>query len=86
MRMLSIILRVVERPPKIYNSQITSPRRFIRDFLGLPDLIMSFKMAPVDDCKHYYEDLVSKDQVRKSFYGLKSARAKAIYLFTATTS
>jgi len=77
--------RYVNNPPKTYNSQITSLRRFIRDFLRLPELIMSFKMAPVDDCRYYYEDLVSKEQVRKGFYGLKDLRAKAIYLFTATT-
>jgi integrase len=70
--------------PATYNSQITNLRRFVRDFLRLPDLIMSFKVAPVDDCQ-YYEDLPTKEHLRKGFEGLRSTRAKAIYLFTATT-
>ena len=69
---------------RTYNSQITSLRRFIRDFLKLPHVIMSFKMAPIDD-SGYWRDLPSKEQVRKGFYGLSDTRAKAIYLFTATT-
>jgi hypothetical protein len=36
----------IHKAAKTYNSQITSLRRFIRDFLKLDDLIMSFKMAP----------------------------------------
>jgi integrase len=69
---------------KTYNSQITNLRRFVRDFLRLPDLVMSFKMAPVDDCQ-YYDELPSKEQVKKGFMGLKNNRARAIFLFTATT-
>ena len=74
----------LNRPAKTYNSQITSLRRLIRDYLRLPQLIMTFKIAPVDACQ-YYEDLPSKEQVRKGFYGLSDVRAKAIYLFTAVT-
>jgi integrase len=74
----------LEKAVKTYNSQITSLRRFVRDFLRLPQLIMSFKMAPVDACQ-FSKDLPSKDQIRKGFHGLKDVRAKAIYLFTATT-
>jgi integrase len=72
------------KKPPTYNSQITNLRRFVRDFLQLPDLIMSFKIAPVDDCQ-YYDDLPTKEHLRKGFEGLATARAKAIYLFTATT-
>ena len=74
----------IPKKAKTYNSQITSLRRFVRDFLKLSDLIMSFKMASVDEC-HYNEDLVSKEQVRKGFDGLKDVTDKALYLFTATT-
>ena len=74
----------IEKAPKTYNSQITSLRRFVRDFLGFEKLIMSFKMAPVDECR-WYEDLPSKEQLRKGFKGLNDVRAKAIYLFTAST-
>ena len=74
----------IDKAAKTYNSQITSLRRFIRDFLRLPQLIMTFKIAPVDECQ-YYGDLPSKEQVRKGFYGLTDTRAKAIYLFTASS-
>jgi hypothetical protein len=39
----------IPKAAKTYNTQITSLRRFIRDFLQVPKFIMSFKMAPVDD-------------------------------------
>jgi integrase len=74
----------IAKKPKTYNSQITSLRRFIKDFLELLQVIMSFKMAAVDEW-HFNENLPSKEQVSKGFEGLKSNRAKAIYLFTATT-
>jgi len=74
----------IPRKPKTYNSQITSLRRFIKEFLEMPTLVMSFKMAAVDEW-HFNEDLPSREQVRKGFRGLKSTRAKAVYLFTATT-
>lgn len=50
----------INQAAKTYNSQITSLRRFIRDFLRLPQLIMSFKMTPVD-VYQFYEDLPSKE-------------------------
>ena len=74
----------LSKSAKTYNSQITSLRRFIRDFLKLPDFIMSFKKAPVDESR-YNENLIGKEQVRKGFEGLRDTRAKAVYLFTATT-
>jgi integrase len=74
----------LHKKAKTYNSEITNLRRFIRDYLQMPQLIMSFKMAPVDEC-HYNDDLISKVQVRRGFYGFKDVRAKAIYLFAATT-
>jgi intergrase/recombinase len=74
----------IAKKPKTYNSQITSLRRFIKDFLRLPDVVMSFKMAAVDEW-HFNENLPSREQVRKGFEGLTTTRAKAIYLFTATT-
>jgi len=80
----SYLATYIEKAPKTYNSQITSLRRFVRDFLGLPKLVMSFKMAPVDECQ-WYDGLPSKEQIRKGFFSLKSVRSKAIYLFTATT-
>jgi integrase len=74
----------LDKAPKTYNKQITGLRRFDRDFLRLPQLIASFRMAPVDTCQ-FYEDLPSKAQVRKGFNGLADVRAKTICLFAATT-
>ena len=71
------------KAPKTYNQQITSLRRFIRDFLGAGHIISSFKLAPVDEPKESTD--VTKAQVRKGFYAQKDALSKAIYLFTATT-
>jgi integrase len=74
----------LDKAPKTYNKQITGLRRFVRDFLRLPKLITSFKMALVDTCQ-FYEDLPSKPQVKEGFNGLENVMAKTIYLFTATT-
>ena len=40
--------KYIPKAAKTYKTQIISLRRFIRDFLQIPRLIMSFKMAPVD--------------------------------------
>jgi len=74
----------LDSAPKTYNGQITSLRRFIKEFLNRPDLIASFKMAPVDEAGSSVE-LPSKKQLRKGFHALPDVRAKAIFLFTATT-
>lgn len=73
----------VNNPPKTYNRQIVVLRHFIRDFLGYPELIASFKVAPVDEVPKI--DVPSKAEVRKGFEAQESTRAKTIYLFTATT-
>ena len=74
----------IPKAAKTYNTQITSLRRVVRDFLKLPDLILSFKMAPVDEWS-FAKELPTKKQIRKGFEGLSEIRAKAVYLFTATT-
>ena len=74
----------IHKAAKTYNTQITSLRRFIRDFLQLPKLIMSFKMAPVDEWA-FAKELPSKKSIQLGFEGLEEIRDKAIYLFTATT-
>ena len=54
----------LNKAPKTYNQQITSLRRFIRDFLGAGHIIFSFKLAPVGDSKESTD--VTKPQVRKT--------------------
>ena len=72
----------VEKAPKTYNQQLTSLRRFVRDFLGYEELISSFKLAPVDEPKGTD---ITKEQVKAGFCAQKDVRSKAIYLFIATT-
>jgi integrase len=74
----------IVKKPKTYNSQITSLRRFIKDYLRAPDVVMSFKMAAVDEW-HFNENLPSREQVKKGFEGLRNTRARALYLFTASS-
>ena len=53
----------LNKAPKTYNQQITSLRRFIRDFLGAGHIISSFKLAPVGDPKESTD--VTKAQSEK---------------------
>jgi integrase len=73
----------LNKAPKTYNQQITSLRRFLRDFLGVGEIISSFKLTPVDEPKESVD--LTRAQVRKGFYAQKDALSRAIYLFTATT-
>jgi len=73
----------LNKAPKTYNQQITSLRRFIRDFLGRGEIISSFKLAPVDEPKECTD--LTRAQVKKGFYAQQDNLSKAIYLFTATT-
>jgi integrase len=72
------------KAPKTYNSQITSLRRFIRDYLKAPDCIVSFKMAPVDYSSKTF-NLPTKEQLKLAFKALPTDEMKALFLFTATT-
>ena len=72
------------KAPKTYNSQITALRRFVRDFRGHQKLIMPFRMAPVDPAGKNIK-LPSKSQLKKGFEVQCDDRAKAVYLFTATS-
>lgn len=70
------------KAPKTYNGQITALRRFVRDFLRMR-FMKSFKMAPVDEMKQ--TRVPTKAEVKQGFMAQQNMRAKAIYLFTATT-
>jgi len=73
----------LRKAPKTYNAQITSLGRFVRDFLGLGELVASFKMAPVD--RHQKFTDITKEQVRVGLYAQPNTLSKALYLFIATT-
>jgi len=73
----------VEKAPKTYNQQITSLRRFVKDFLSKPELIASFKMAPIDEISEPND--LSKAQVRKGFIAQQDILSKATYLFTTVS-
>ena len=74
----------LDKAPQTYNRQIVVLRHFLKDFLGREELISPFKLAPVDEAGDLVE-LPTKTQVAKGASALKDARAKAIYLFIATS-
>ena len=67
----------IPKAAKTYNTQVTSLRRFIRDFLQVPRFIIRFKMAPVDEWA-FAKELPSKRQIRLGFEGLEETIDKAI--------
>jgi len=73
----------LSKAPKTYNGQLTALRRFVKEFLNSPRLIASFKMCPVDEIPK--TEAPTKKQVQRGFKAQKDTRAKAIYLFTATS-
>ena len=58
----------IPKAAKTYNTQVTSLRRFIRDFLQLPQYITSFKMASVDKWA-FAKELPSRRQISPGFEG-----------------
>ena len=74
----------LDKAPQTYNRQIVVLRHFIKDFLGYEELISRFKLAPTDEAGDLVE-LPTKTQVRKGARAQRDARAKAIYLFIATS-
>ncbi len=69
--------------PKTYNNQLDGLRAFINRFLGCPEIMVSFRKAPVPD--NYDIILPTKEQLQAGFESLMDDRQRAIYLFTATT-
>ncbi len=69
---------------RTYNAQLTSLRRFVRDFLHAPESILDFKMAPVDLLGKNIT-LPSKEQLKKGFEALTEDGERALYLFTLST-
>jgi site-specific recombinase XerD len=74
----------MDKSARTYNAQLTSLRRFVRDFLHAPESILDFKMAPVDLLGKNIV-LPSKEQLRKGFETLTDDGEKALYLFTLST-
>jgi integrase len=69
---------------RTYNAQLTSLRRFVRDFLHAPESILDFKMAPIDLLGKNIV-LPSKEQLKKGFEALTDDGERALYLFTLST-
>ncbi len=74
----------MNKSSRTYNAQLTSLRRFVRDFLHAPANILDFKMAPIDLLGKNIT-LPTKEQLRKGFEALNDDGERALYLFTATT-
>ena len=74
----------MSKSSRTYNAQLTSLRRFVRDFLHAPESILDFKMAPIDLLGKNIV-LPSKEQLKKGFEALTDDGERALYLFTLST-
>ncbi len=74
----------MSKSSRTYNAQLTSLRRFVRDFLHAPESILDFKMAPIDLLGKNIV-LPTKEQLKKGFEALTDDGEKALYLFTLST-
>ena len=65
-----------------YRNVLKAVRRFVRDFMGRPDLVQSFRMPP----KGYRPKRIpSKEEIRAGFNALRTDKQRAIYLLYATS-
>jgi integrase len=69
---------------RTYNAQLTSLRRFVRDFLHAPESVLDFKMAPIDLLGKNIT-LPTKEQLKKGFEALTDDGERALFLFTLST-
>ncbi len=74
----------LNRAPWTYNSQLVALRRFLRDYLGRPELIAPYRPAPTNDIGAQVK-LPTIEQIRAGFEAQICDRDRALYLFTATT-
>ena len=80
----SYLKSYMNKSSRTYNGQLTSLRRFARDFLHAPESILDFKMAPIDLLGSNVL-LPTKEQLKKGFEALTDDGERSLYLFTATT-
>lgn len=74
---------LLDKAPRTYANYLKALRCFIRDYLGRPDLIVGFKQPHVPiEIPGVIPD---KKQLKKAFEALPDVRAKAIFLFIAST-
>jgi hypothetical protein len=59
----------MSKSSRTYNTQLTSLRRFVRDFHNAPESVLDFKMAPIDLMGKNIL-LPTKEQLRKEFEAL----------------
>jgi intergrase/recombinase len=69
--------------PRTYNNQMKGLKAFVERFLKRPELTRGLKKAHENN--NYEIELPSREQLKKGFQGLPDDRARAIYLFYATT-
>jgi integrase len=68
--------------PSTYRNVVKALRRLIRDFMGRPDLMESFRMPR----KGYRPKRIpSKEEIKAGFNALRTDKQRAIYLLYATT-
>lgn len=73
---------LTELDPSTYSNVVKSLRRFIRDFLGKPELMKTFKLPYVP---FKPGPTPSKEQVRQGFFALRTDKQRLIYLLSAVT-
>jgi len=68
--------------PSTYSNTVKSLRRFVRDFLGRPELMKTFKLPYIP---FKLKELPSKEKVKQGFQALRTKKQKLIYLLYAVT-
>jgi integrase len=68
--------------PSTYANVVKSLRRFVRDFLGRPELMQTFRLPYIE----FKPKLIpTKEQVRQGYYALQTNKQKLIYLLYAVS-
>lgn len=68
--------------PYTYSNLIKSLKRFFRDFLGIPELVRSFKFP---SCSLALKRIPTKIEIKRFYEALNSLREKAIFLLMASS-
>lgn len=71
-----------ESEPKTYNNHLGALKRFCRDFLQRPDLIGTFRFAPINEKPII---IPRKEDLQRFYSALDETRYRALFLLYATT-
>jgi integrase len=68
--------------PYTYRNMLKALRRFFRDFLGMPELILSFKLPT---CNSEIKRIPTKDELKRFYEEIENIWEKAIFLLIASS-